>query len=212
MLEKLQIYIEDPNEPYDPFIRVDAVDLSGDDALLSISVRDHHGTLEWSRWEVKVPGLRDYRILEAYGDLQVFAGDHVLALQHTDAQTDLFFRGKPSSPDEVVGQLLIAHREVTGGWFAFDRFLNETCNPEELFELGYGVLAKGPVFLLEAYEKVLSGASLKANLVNPRPAGSWNGEKWVEDKTPLHVLVLGESYFVAEGFEERKVSDKAEGQ
>ncbi len=206
MLEKLLSYIEGPEEPYDPSVRLDSIHLEDEDGVLCVSVRDHFGTEEWSRWEVRARVLRDYRIVDPFGELTVCDGDHVLVRQHTESRQELFFRGVPQSPLETMGRLVVSHREVAGGWIPFERFITCCCNLEDLLRGGFGILADGPTFLIETYANALSSEGLKSNALPPRPAKWWNGRQWLENTVPLVALVIGDSFFVAEGFDEQQLS------
>jgi hypothetical protein len=106
MLECLCSYLQRAELGDDPFVRLESISFVEDGAELSISVRDYQGATT-GRWGVKVRGLRDYRVTEAFGDLLLQEHDHVLARQHLDPQQLLYFRGTPPSALETVGRLLI---------------------------------------------------------------------------------------------------------
>src|SRR6266540_855738 len=135
MLESLCSYLQRADLGDDTFVRLDSISFVEDGAELSISVRDDQDATT-GRWGVKVRGLRDYRVTEAFGDLLLQEHDHVLSRQHLDPQQLLYFRGTPPSALETIGRLLIVHRSIAGDWIPFRRFFNSCCPLEGLLRGG----------------------------------------------------------------------------
>ncbi len=69
------------------------------------------------------------------------------------------------------------------------------------------MVAKGPAFLLAAYDRALKEHGISSNLSEARPAKHWVGGHWELTSQKLAALVLGDSYFIAEAFEASSVSD-----
>ncbi len=209
MLEKLLSYLRSGLDN-DPFVRLESIAFRHPDAAeLLLNVMDYHGSKKLREWKILARGVVDYRIEDAGGDLQ-FYEDHVLARQHTEQRQDLYFRGVPSSAPEAVGRLLVSHLAATGGWIPFDRYLNSCCPIEDLLKNGSGKLADGPRFLIDAYSLALGTLGLRMTALAPRPPKFWNGQAWIESTNRLATLIIGDSFMVAEGFEEhQKVNDHA---
>ncbi len=203
MLEKLRSYFASSDLSDDPFIRLDSFVIDNEDSILTMSVKDYNGPDTWSQWTVEARAMRQYRITEPHGNLCLYEDGHVLARQYTDTWQDLYYRGVPQSPAGVVGRLLIAHTAIAGTWIPFEQYLNINGKIEDFLTGGFGRLADGPSFLIEAYANVLQSEGMKPNALAPRVAKKWNGERWIDSKTPLATLVIGNSFFVAEMFEER---------
>lgn len=208
MLAKLLNHIENNESFFDPTVRIDSLRLENDSGVLSVSVFDCDDDEGYSNWEIRARVLIDYRIDKLGGELTLHESNHVLTRQHTDTTNELFFKGFPRSAMETIGRLLVAHREVTGDWIPFERFFNSTSNLEELLNGGYGKLADGPTFLINAYMNVLSSEGLNPNALAPRSAKWWSGNRWLEITMPLVALVIGDSFLVAEGFEEQQLTPK----
>ena len=204
MLEKLLKYINSPKLPGDPFVRLDSIRFENEDGILCVSVMDYYGQEKWSNWTIKAKKLRDYNIINPYGDLVQLKADHVLIRQHMETWQKLYFRGIPQSEIEIVGQLLVAHRETVGDWIPFAKFFNSCCKLNGLLTGGFGQLADGPTFLIEKYASVLLSAGLKPNALTPRCAKWWNGDQWINNTVSLSAFVIGDSFFVAEEFEEQQ--------
>ena len=80
--------------------------------------------------------------------------------------------------------------------------MNQEFDLESLLAGGFGKLAQGPCFLMEAYAKALELRGVTANLLPPRRSVQWKGGQWAPIPDDLNVVVLGHSYVVAEAFEE----------
>ena len=68
----------------------------------------------------------------------------------------------------------------------------------------FGLFAKGPETYLEEYRAILECYRTQPYLYGSYKSKKWNGEKWIEDNARLKLLLLDESFFIAEAirFEE----------
>ena len=129
-----------------------------------------------------------------------------------EPSTSLSFYGTITAPIAVVGALFEKHQSVTDGWLPFEDFVG-TDGSTSLSPLSQriahrlGILARGPVSLLESYREVLVDHSVSASLVLPyhHPRRWIAGIGWIADTSNLSVCVLGETYIVAEAFVFREI-------
>jgi hypothetical protein len=201
MLQALLTFLEDPQLD-EPFVRLESLAFSGSDAVLVVRVMNYGGTETWKRWRIDVAGLRDHEVRDPHGDLHLDVCDHVLARQHTDTQQILTFAGAPPSVPATIGELVVAHRDVTDGWITFDRYFNAQCKLDELLAGGHGELAAGPSFLVAAYAEVLKRAGVQPSLLAKRQPTWWDGGRWNDMEPTLATLRLGDAYFVAAHFKD----------
>ncbi len=204
MLDQLRQFLENVGHDDDPFVRLDSFALHGQDATLNLRVTNYDASQSSGIWEVRAIGLRDFLVREPHGELTAHA-DHVLARQHTDRRVDLCFRGSPQSPAELIGQLYLTHYRLAAEWIPFERYLNNGVDLESLLSGGYGELADGPEFLVAAYAAILKRYGVSPSLLPARPAKWFDGSSWVETEAHLNTLILGESFFVALDYAERRV-------
>ncbi|MBL0388593.1 hypothetical protein JJB07_18470 [Tumebacillus sp. ITR2] len=139
-------------------------------------------------WKVTCSETIDYQHnFEYIEDLNVYQ-DHVLLWKANQEQAQLFFKGTPQNTNELVGELYIKHQEVTQGWIPFGTFLNGPL--EWLIKGGDGLLASGPLPLLQVYQTVLNSFGISTSLLS-------------KGKThqPYQVLVFATSYVVAKEFQ-----------
>jgi hypothetical protein len=134
-----------------------------------------------------------------YYDLSV-AEDHVVLWHYTSPHTLMSFYGKVEDPISVVGALYERHFALVEGWIPFHKYLNSGLPLSELIRGSFGMLAEGPDQLVLAYEEVMQRFGFSTSHHESGAAMQWDGEKWVQDRSPLSVMFFDESYVIAEGF------------
>jgi hypothetical protein len=101
----------------------------------------------------------------------------------------------------VVGALYERHVDLVENWIPFHKYINSEIRLNELIAGSFGMLADGPEPLILAYEEVMQHYSFSTSHLESRPPMYWNNETWIEENTSLSVIILDESYVIAEGFE-----------
>ncbi len=157
------------------------------------------------RWQVVCSGVREHSLSLGYSDEMWLSRDHVLLSTHTAPITSLYFHGAAENAAAVTGALYERHWELAGKWIPFDTFLNPIVRLTQLIAGGGGMLAEGPEPFILAYEQVMQTFGFTTSHLEPKPARHWNGEAWVEQQSPLFVLILEDFFIVAENFEAKKV-------
>jgi len=72
----------------------------------------------------------------------------------------------------VVGNLYEAHRREAGEWYSLQEFINAEVLTSELLHSGTGLVAQGPIPLLEIYEEVVERHGIEVEIQSPfRPSG-----------------------------------------
>src|SRR4030095_1554843 len=119
-------------------------------------------------WKVECIGYLEHRVtLGIHYQVESY-GDHVLLWPYIYPSASLSFFGESENPLAVVGALYTQHVKTVHRWIPFHRFLNG--NPHEMIAGRYGMLAEGPVPLLEAYASVLNEFGIGNEIANPKPA------------------------------------------
>ncbi|MCL6600816.1 MAG: hypothetical protein K6T81_19080 [Alicyclobacillus macrosporangiidus] len=150
-------------------------------------------------WTIECTDLIDYNLtLDFIDDINVYT-DHVLLWSKNTEHCQLFFKGKPDNPYEVVGALYAKHEEVTNGWIKFDTFLNGLVSVDKLLSRGNGLFAEGPEELLKSYKSVLENFMVSTSMLP---------SKHDTHREQYQVMVFGKSYVVAKGFTFHLLSDK----
>ena len=134
---------------------------------------------------------------------------HAAIRQYRDPSRALFFTGQAADIDALIGRLWGAHQGLVGSWIAFERYLNTERSLRDLLSVGYGKLADGPDFLIHAYARVLTEASVEVSLGELWPTKIWTGGTWVETAAELSMLAIDTSFVVAEDFQDERRSMEA---
>ena len=139
--------------------------------------------------------------LQIDDDIKV-TGEHPVLMPHTAPVTELYFHGRPSSPDTIVGQLVDAHRSLVGDWFGLEDFVKVGLRDSyrALLAGGFGMFASGPQPLIERYARVLADNGVSVSSPPPRPPLWWDGDDFDGQTEGLLALILGRSYFVGAKF------------
>jgi hypothetical protein len=82
--------------------------------------------------------------------------EHSLLLNHNDTHGSLFFSSAPHNPHEVVGLLYQTHEDLFQGWRPLRDYINHGDKTAQILAAGTGVLAEGPVSVLELYQKTIA--------------------------------------------------------
>jgi hypothetical protein len=115
------------------------------------------------------------------------ASSHPLLLSYSEPTYFLHFSSAPASAVAAIGALYLAHREVVGTWRPFERFFNHSMDLAVLLSGGHGLLAQGPLRLMQAYQSALADSMSTylrsaAGADQPAPA--------------LKLLLFDEDYYV----------------
>ena len=168
-------------------------DLNG--KVVSVSHRDDTTTVvyECDDWENPVgrvsfrlhcTAVAETTVTRGWSEGLVWTADHPLLLNHNQEHGDLFFSSRPSNPHEVLGLLYQAHENLFGGWRPLRNHINRCGKTDEILAGGHGLLASGPLPLLEIYRESL-GQLLTTKVVKTHaPDGGY------------HALVFDETFVI----------------
>ncbi|PSF30524.1 hypothetical protein C7H19_23720 [Aphanothece hegewaldii CCALA 016] len=187
-------------EDYGSSLAVTRVQWAEDNLRLWLHVTDDEGSNVHPYWQVICSGVREDFLLMGYCDGLELTDSHVLLWPHKQLRTSTSFYGTAENPLAVVGALYDKHREMIGDWIPFHRFLNPNVSLKALIAGGYGMLAEGPEQLIVAYEEVMRSYGFSTSHLDPRTPVYWNGTEWIKEESNLHVLLMGQSYVIAEQF------------
>lgn len=123
---------------------------------------------------------------------------HPLLLERAAARAELHFSGRPDDTDRLLREIKATHERIGSGFIP--NYLNHTNNgPDDVRRLldgGYGVLAKGPRPLLEAYASVLEHHGCRTSLLDaPEYPVRAEPKPHVLDLSPAGVIMGSEFLF-----------------
>lgn len=183
----------------DGWIAIEVARWHGDNLTLGLEARPGGDALH-QHWEIECRGVRSSRLQrDLEGQIELL-DEHPLLLPHREVHEQLFISSAPSNANAVAGDLWLAHRAATADWFAPESFFNPNVSLVILLEAGSGLLAEGPRSILEAYEEVLSFHGVRCNRIGGHDPVRWKNGSWMPESEALRVLVIGNSFVVAESF------------
>jgi len=156
---------------------------------------------DYQTWEVDCVGLLEHRVVLGECDYLDLSHDHPLLWPYIYPEASVSFYGE-AEPLTVLEALYQRHLELVGDWIPFNRFMNG--NSLEIIRGRYGMLAKGPTPLVEAYAEVLERFKISNRVTEPKPAYYTNDE--FSGLAEVGVLILNRlCYFVSISFNERRL-------
>lgn len=92
--------------------------------------------------------------LEAGGSFDLLA-EHPILDEYKGDSGSLFFSSKPHNPHEIIGLLFEANESYFCGWRELSKYLNTSLPYKELLGSGNGLLANGPILVLNNYKRAI---------------------------------------------------------
>jgi len=184
---------EDDDEPFAVISDVTWLDRS---VKMGVMIGAKH-PYSSERWEVHCDQLRSHNIRTEFGSPLLLTEDHATLWEYQHDTAQAFFYGTPQNADACVGALYTAHVRSVGSWIEFIRFFNSTSSLRDMLKTGGGLLARGPIPILEVYKEALRDLGVDVDIRFPRP-----------NKIPgVQALIIGKSYFVGNGWNAARLSE-----
>ncbi|BFT69161.1 hypothetical protein [Paenibacillus sp. P36] len=158
---------------------------------LELTYQDDENVLQ--KWEIQCNDFGEHKLeLFYFSDFKVL-DEHVYLWDYNKDYFELYFNGHVKDSKKLIGELYIAHRDITNNLIPFGTYMNGKI--EWLLGFDLGLFAKAPVNLIKEYCNVLEDNGLKGTLLPTKSDKQWNGKQ-----TDYKVLIFGDSYVVAKEF------------
>lgn len=146
--------------------------------------------------------LLEYVINDAFGSSLELSEKHPLLWEYQHDSASAYFTGVPSNSLAAVGAIVDAHWAAVNDWFSVTRYLNKSTTLKSLLESGDGLLAQGPLPLLEIYRLALKEHGTEVQIVSPYPSGGRLSDPETRTRriTESRVLLMGSSYAIGIGW------------
>lgn len=151
--------------------------------------------------EIQVKGVRDELIKSDLAESMNLYEEHPLLWSHNQMQVSLYFSQPTNRPHELLTDITALHNRKTANWIRLEKYLNSGLTAIELCKSNSGLFARGPINLLEEYKSVLEVFSMHATILNGHNPKRWVNGYQVDETEILKVLVIGNSYIIAESFD-----------
>ncbi|MBN9386312.1 MAG: hypothetical protein J0H74_36475 [Chitinophagaceae bacterium] len=175
---------------------------------LVINIRSLDAVLN-EDWLIKAVGVRENRIGFSYGGSIDIEEDHPLLWKYKDTLSGLYFTGVCQDPVGLFFDMYQIHYSLYRTYISFEDFLNIN-KFNKLFELEFGLLAKGPIKLLDQYADCAKKYGLDVSIPDGRTPTYWNGSAHVPEGSNLKILLIGDTntYIIAGDFHFEKVTNR----
>jgi hypothetical protein len=165
-------------------LQIGCVRVAGNEMVLEVSCDDWEGDSRRRVFDLFCGSVKESHVSIGMVDALELTEEHPVLLEHKGPQGALFFSSAPARPDEVFYKVHETLRTEFAGWREPSQFLNgDPAVFRAFLEGGYGLLASGPVVVLEKLEASLQ-TLLQVNVVETyRVKQQWKalvlGAHWV---------------------------------
>ena len=168
------------------------VRMEGDVLTLSLNLNTGEDSNAYQFWEIECVGFLEHQLTLGQSDEFDLQYDHVLLWSYIYPEASVSFYGEATDHLAVVGALYKRHVELVGDWIHFTQFMNR--DPVEMIRGRYGMLAEGPMPLVESYAEVLEDFGISTKISEPKAAYYTNDE--LSGLAEVAVLILKKGSFV----------------
>lgn len=152
------------------------------------------------KWTIEAIGHRKNQVSFGYCEFLKILEDDPLLWEFTDVQSELYFNGQVEDAVRLFFDLYVMHKKLFEGYQSFDIHFGENTPYFKQFQYSNGLLTKGSKRLMEHYANCLEQNGLSYSIVGDWRPTYWDGEKHISEPQDLKVLLLGDTYIIAESF------------
>ncbi|KAA0549778.1 hypothetical protein FZW96_00005 [Bacillus sp. BGMRC 2118] len=182
----------------DVFLSLVQIDLDGDMLKLFFDVTYEEDAEVLQKWEVQCVDYREHKLELYYFDNFESYYEHPRLWKYNHNRNELFFKGKPNSINELMGDLYLTHFQFTKGELPLEYFLNINKNGcgdlEWLLNCEEGLFSIAPDHLNQTYKEILNKYGIRTSII---PAGNQN----IKKRENYKIIVFGDSYVIAKEYE-----------
>lgn len=186
----------------DVFLSLTDFNFTGETLILTFDVTYEDDREVLQKWEVQCIDFREHRFDLYYFEEFEVLEEHSMLWKYNLEKVDLFFKGKHSEINKLIGELYLKHNRITNGNLPLDYFINVNKNGngdlEWLLNCGQGLFSKAPENLTNVYSEILNNYGIKTSII---PWGTKNKDTGDNYK----IFEFGESFVVAKRFEANQI-------
>lgn len=160
---------------------------------------------KFEMWKVECKDFIQRRICDNFFSSFDIFEEHVLLWEYNQPTADLYFKGTTENVSGLIGELYLKHLNITQDWIPSTEYFNDLVDIKDLIMSGYGLLANGPLKIIQRYSEVLSKFNIIPSIISNGIVRYWDGASWVNGPEPYRVLVFGSSYVIAKEFKEERI-------
>ena len=146
-------------------------------------------------WRLNTTEIKKEKIVINWATYPEIYSDHFLLYEFLDSYVELYYNSKAIDSERLFIELYTKHEALFGKWIDFESYIYVPKGYSMLCSAQNGLFARGPKTILKEYEKCLISNGIKTTYI---------GEIESEYKM-LKLLILGDSYFIGENFEFKRI-------
>ena len=190
--------IENDELEWDGGAVITSIDYFEDDVKIELSILVDRSDEKRQLWEVQLEGIRNENIKREWAEEIVVYDQHYLIKEQKDINSELYIKNEAVDSNKLLHDLYVHFLSKYEYEIPFDKYLNDTVDIDILLKMDNGLFAKGPKFILEEIDVILQNNKCETYFSGETPPKRWVNNKWIDESSDLIVLIIGESYFVAE--------------
>ncbi|MCC7449433.1 MAG: hypothetical protein IT324_18585 [Anaerolineae bacterium] len=152
-----------------------------------------------NQYVIHLTNLAEHKLTLGLFDEIAFVETHPLLIHHNAPRFNVFIASAPESPEAVLQEIEDAHEAIMKGWRDMARDFNTMAAPDVILRTGYGFLGKMPEPIVQAVAQILARHKVQHNLIADETP-----------LTPMKLLAIDQSYFVAAMFEIERITFESE--
>lgn len=193
MLQNMMDAIDNGVFEDDVYLSLVSFVVNGNSIILTLELTYQDDESILQKWEIQCNDFGEHKLeLFYFSDFKVL-DEHVYLWDYNKDYFELYFNGHVKDSKKIIGELYIAHRDITHNLIPFGTYINGKI--EWLLGFDVGLFAKAPMNLIKEYFNVLEDNGLKGTMLPTKSDKQWNGKQ-----TDYKVLIFGDSYVVAKKF------------
>ena len=198
-MKKLLASIARNNEEDDVVVQIGRAIWSGKSLQLQLALSIFDSINE--HWNVTCKNVYAYNLCDQIAIPLDFTEDHPVLWRFKQENASAYFNGAPKDAHAAIGALLEAHWRVVGNWIDFGDSIGRPQELSKLLACGNGLLARGPIPLLNLYKETLGPLGVETYIRFQGPPKVWDGSRWREvDRDKTKALLLGPSFVIGRGW------------
>jgi len=138
-----------------------------------------------------------------------FKDDHPLLWEFTDIQCELYFSGDCKDTPKLFYDLYHTHEKLFDKHQNFNITFGEQTSNSKRFQYNNGLLAIGSKKLMKLYAECLKKNGLDFTIIAEHYAKHWNGQRFISEPNNLKILLLGDTFVIAENFSFEKLGENS---
>ena len=175
-------------------VRLEQPPSQGSAVLELLLARSDRPRADVRRWCIQAQGVLEFKVVSHEVESIELLQRHPLLWTYDQDEAELYFQGQPVDVHATIGRLYAANAVAGRGWIAFGAVVNDHMPLHALLASGSGLLAKGPLTVISAYQEVLEAEGLRCSALNRGSLSTLGAAAGPQ------VLILGRSYIIATEF------------